>query len=98
MSLAFHTPAELQLALSALVPAMGFGLTIQTGGHSITLPPGRLADRLSDELAQGLRLEVMRREAARQMHREATDKKGLTEADFRKDAVLIGAAKERALP
>lgn len=61
MSTQFHTPAELSQALNQLVPAMGdHGLTIQAGGHSITLPPGRLACRISDELAQALRLELMR--------------------------------------
>lgn len=68
MSTAFHTPGELQAALARLVPAMGSGLTITTAsGESLTLNPGRLVDRLADELSQGLRLELMRREARQLM-------------------------------
>lgn len=68
MSTQFHTPAELEAALHLLVPAMGtHGLTIQAGGHSFTLLPGRLADRLSDELAQALRLDLMRHDVRSQV-------------------------------
>lgn len=68
MSTRFHTSAELSLALNQLVPAIGVhGLTIQAGGHSITLLPGRLADRLSDELAQALRLDLMRHDVRSQV-------------------------------
>jgi hypothetical protein len=65
MSTAHHTTVELSMALDRLVPAMAHGLTILTpAGGQITLPPGRLADRLADELSQGIRLELMRREVA----------------------------------
>lgn len=59
-----HSDSELHMAQHRLLPAMGVhGLQIVSGGHSITLLPGRLVDRLADELAQQLRLEVLRREA-----------------------------------
>jgi hypothetical protein len=60
----FHSAAELSAAEQFLVPAMREGvLTLSAGGHSITLLPGRLSERLADELAQQLRLEELRREA-----------------------------------
>ena len=63
MSTASCTTVELGMALDRLVPAMAHGLTILTpAGGSLVLLPGRLADRLADELSQGLRLELMRRE------------------------------------
>ena len=59
-----HTEVELRYALNNLPAAMAArGLTIKAGAYEITLLPGRLADRLVDELSQGLRLELMRREA-----------------------------------
>lgn len=63
MSTTFHTPAELSQALNQLVPAMAKGLTIQAGGHSLTLLPGLLADRLADELCLGLMVELKSRES-----------------------------------
>lgn len=63
-STSFHMLAELNMAQICLLPAMASqGLQISAGGHTITLLPGRLVDRLADELAQQLRLEVLRREA-----------------------------------
>jgi hypothetical protein len=50
---------------------MAHGLTISTTAGTITLLPGRLSDRLADELSQGLRLELMRREARENMGRAA---------------------------
>ena len=59
-----HTEAELRYALNNLPDAMAArGVTIKAGAYEITLLPGRLTDRLADELSQGLRLDVMRREA-----------------------------------
>jgi hypothetical protein len=72
MSTTFHTSVELTMALQRLVPSMAHGLTISTpAGGSITLLPGRLADRLADELSQHLRLELMRREARVAMEQRA---------------------------
>jgi hypothetical protein len=62
-STAMHTDAELRYVLNNLPDAMAArGVTIKAGAFEIKLLPGRLADRLADELSQGLRLDVMRRE------------------------------------
>lgn len=61
-STACHTTVELSMALARVAPAMAQGLTIITpAGGQLTLLPGRLAERLADELSQALRLELMRR-------------------------------------
>lgn len=63
MSTAFHTTDELRAALTRLVPAMAGGLTITTpSGESLSLLPGRLADRLADELCIDLMLVLKHRE------------------------------------
>lgn len=62
MSTSYHTTTELSMALDRVVPSMAQGLTIMTpAGGSLTLLPGKLADRLADELSHALRLELMRR-------------------------------------
>ena len=72
MSTSFHTTVELSVALERLVPAMAQGLTIMTpSGGMLTLLPGRLVDRLADELSQALRLELMRRDVSETMGRFA---------------------------
>jgi len=65
VSTTYHTTDELRYALNNLPAAMAArGLTIRAGAYEITLLPGRLADRLADELSQGLQLNVMQREQA----------------------------------
>jgi hypothetical protein len=62
MSTTFHTTDELRFALETIVPAMrARGFTIKTPGYEFSLLPGRLADRLADELDLDLRLNVMHR-------------------------------------
>jgi hypothetical protein len=64
MSTAHHTTVELSMALDRLVPAMTHGFTILTpAGRQITLAPGRLVDRMADELFLGLMVELKRRGA-----------------------------------
>lgn len=64
MSTAHHTTVELSMALDRLVPAMTHGFTILTAaGGQITLAPGRLVDRMADELCLGLMVELKSRGA-----------------------------------
>lgn len=78
MSTTFHTTAELRAALNKLAPAMGSGFTITTAsGEQLSLLSGRLADRLADELSQGLRLDLMRREHVDSMAAQGRNAMGL---------------------
>ncbi len=60
-----HSLVDLYMAQHCLPSAMtNHGFQITSGGHAFTALPGRLAERISEELNQYLRLEIMRRECA----------------------------------
>lgn len=55
---------ELHRKLHVHVPAMASGFVIQTGAGPLRIAPGRLAERITDLIAQAGRLELMRMDAA----------------------------------
>lgn len=54
----------LRHTLNRHVPDMARGFSIHTNSGELRIEPGRLADRISDLLAQHTRLELMRMDVA----------------------------------
>ena len=77
---------EIRYALAKQVPDMARGFTISTSYGDITIPAGKLADRVRGEVGRALGRVIARMGP----DSESPDKPGYDRNGFRMDASIIG--------